>query len=110
MDMEMAKLAFQIGQFVLTAGVGFYVYMSNKDKVTNDRISKLEDGLDGRLDDHSARIARLEEAARHAPTHNDLAKIYTELNGVRQSVDLVQGEVTGIRTNTTLITQHLLKN
>lgn len=110
MDMEMAKLAFQIGQFALTAGVGFYVYMSNKDKVTNDRISKMEDALDSRLDDHATRIARLEEAARHAPTHNDLAKIYTELNATRQSVDMVKGEVAGIRTNTTLITEHLLKN
>lgn len=109
MDIETAKLLFQIGQFMLTAGVGFYVFMSNKDKVTNQRISTMESGLDSRMDDHSSRIAKLEEAAKHAPTHNDLAQIYREMNAVRQSVDQLQGAFVGASKNIELITQHLLK-
>ena len=120
MDMELAKLAFQIGQFLLTGGVGFYVYMSNKNKVTNDRISALEMGLDTRLDDHASRIARLEEAAKHAPTHTDLSAIYTEMKASRQAQadqmatmreDLRQlrGEFAGASKNIDLITEYLLK-
>lgn len=109
MDIETIKLVVQVGQFVLTSAVGFYVYMVNKDRVTNERISKLEDGLDGRLDDHASRIARLEEAAKHAPTHADLAQIYNEMKSVRQSVDLLKGEFVATSKNIDLITQHLLK-
>lgn len=120
MDMELAKLAFQAGQFLLTGGVGFYVYMSNKNKVTNDRIGKLETGLDNRLDDHASRIARLEEASKHAPTHADLSAIYTEMKAARQAqsdqmatmreeLRQLRGEFMGASKNIDLITEHLLK-
>lgn len=120
MDMELAKLGFQIGQFLLTGGLSFYVYMSNKNKVTNDRISTLAGGIDTRLDDHASRIARLEEASKHAPTHADLSSIYTEMKAARQAqsdqtatvreeLRQLRGEFVGASKNIDLITEHLLK-
>lgn len=108
MDMEIAKLAFQIGQFALTAGVGFYVYMSNKDKVTNDRISKMEDALDSRLDDHATRIARLEERAALAPTHDDLGELHEKTNGISGKLDNVIGQFGQVKALLGVIHEYIL--
>lgn len=94
MDIETIKLVVQVGQFVLTSAVGFYVYLVNKDRVTNERISKLENGLDGRLDDHADRIARLEERAKHAPTHDDLGELHEKINSVNEHLKTLSGEFT----------------
>lgn len=116
MDMEALKLAVQIGQFVLTAGVGFYVYMSNKDKVTNERITKLEDDLDARMDNHAQRITAVEEAAKHAPTHEDLGRIYEQITATRGDIARTASAVAGlekgfsaVEKNMGLITEFLLK-
>lgn len=105
MDIETAKFAFQIAQFALTCGVGFYVYMSNKDKVTNDRIGSLQEDLDVKLDGHSERIARLETG----PTHADLGDLHERINSVAKGVDTLTGEFHGVRTTLNLIHDYLLK-
>ena len=86
MDLEIFKFGFQVLQFLLTGGIGVYVYLTNKDKVTNDRISRLEDDIDTKLDVQGERIAKLEANAEKAPTHNDLASIHEKINGVSDDV------------------------
>lgn len=111
MDMEVVKFGFQVLQFIATAGVGFYVYMSNKDKVTNDRIDKmqedtnktivkLEDDIDDKLEKQGERIASLEARTGGAPTHNDLSKIHEKINDVAGSMKELKGEF--MATNRTL--------
>jgi len=71
MDLELAKFLFQVLTFLMTGGIGVYVYLSNKNKVTNDRIGKLEDDLDAKLDGHIERIVALEAKAESSLTHDD---------------------------------------
>lgn len=108
MDMELLKLGFQVGQFLLTAGVGFYVYMSNKDKVTNQRITALETGLDSRLDDHATRIARLEERVTHVPTHEDLGQMHEKMNTLSSGVQHMAGEFSAVKKLISTIHDYLL--
>lgn len=108
MDMEMAKLAFQIGQFALTAGVGFYVYMSNKNKVTNDRITEMEKDIDTKLDDYGDRIARLEERSEHAPTHEDLGVIYEKMKALGTKLDTMSGEFGQVKNLLGIIHEYIL--
>ncbi|MEX3614742.1 MAG: DUF2730 family protein [Burkholderia gladioli] len=108
MDIKLLELIVSIIQFVFTAGIGFYVYISNQDKVTNDRITVLESDVDTRIDQHSERIARLEEAVDHFPTHEDLGELHTRINDVAKGVNTLTGEVKGIQNTLTLIHQYLL--
>lgn len=109
MDLETAKLAFQVLQFLLTGGVAIYVYMSNKDKVTNDRITKMESDIDATLDKHGERIARMEEAADHAPTHDDLGRIHEKVNRTMELMGGLAGEMKALTSSVHLIHEHLLK-
>lgn len=126
MDMEMMKLGFQVGQFLLTAGLGFYVHIINKNSVTNDRITKLETDLgaritaldtdvDKRLDNHSQRITAVEVAVKHAPTHEDLGKIYEQITATRGEISKTASGVAGLEkgfvgleNNVRLITDFLI--
>lgn len=131
MDFEAIKLAVQIGQFLLTGGVGIYVYMSNKDKVTNTRITELEratnasiktyeqdsdtriqtleESIDKRLGDHAVRIARLEERAENAPTHDDLGELHEKINGVNEHLKTMSGEFTSFKGLLITIHDYILK-
>lgn len=107
-DFQLLNFGFEVFQSVATACVGIYVYLTNRDKVTNDRITNLEDGVDKRLDSHSDRLARLEEAVQHVPTHEDLGDIHTRINDVAAGLSTLTGEVNGMHTTLNLIHQYLL--
>ncbi len=95
MDIEFWKFGFQVLQFLITGALAVYVYLSNRDKVTNDRISKLEDDLAVKLDGHGERIATLETAHGTAPNHADIAKVYKSLNTLAATVNQLVGENRG---------------
>lgn len=119
MDMEVVKFGFQVLQFIATAGVGFYVYMSNKDKVTNDRIDKmqedsnkqmekLEDDIDDKMEKQGERIAGLEARSGGAPTHADLARMHEKINEVAGSMKELKGEFTATNRTLQLIHETLM--
>lgn len=109
MNFEDIKFGFQVLQFLLTAGVGFYVYMSNKDKVTNDRITRLEDDLEAKIDMHGERLSRLEVRVDSTPTHQDLSDIHKKINQVSDCVSRLEGEFSGAKNTLDLIHDFLLK-
>lgn len=95
MNLELAKFLFQVLTFLMTGGIGIYVYLSNKDKVTNDRIGKLEDEIDSNFTNQGERIAKLETASGTAPNHADIAKVYDSLNTLAATVNQLVGENRG---------------
>lgn len=103
------KFGFQVLQFLLTGGIGIYVYMTNKDKVTNDRITDLEKDIDKKSDDHGERIAKLEARVEKAPTHDDLAKLHEKINEVSACVNRLEGEFIGASRTLQLIHETLME-
>lgn len=95
MDMEWMKFGFQVLQFVMTGGIGIYVYLTNKDKVTNDRIGKLEDDIDSKFGTQGERISKMEATSEAAPDHHDIAKVYESLNSLAATVNQLVGENRG---------------
>lgn len=95
MGLEEVKFAFQVLQFLLTGGVMVYVYLVNKDKVTNDRIERLEDDIHGSMAQQGERIAKLEKAGEAAPNHADIAKVYESINQLSATVNQLVGENRG---------------
>lgn len=95
MDIETMKFAFQILQFVLTGGIGIYVYLSSRDKVTNERIGTLEKDLNEKLEGQGERIAKLEAVTMNAPDHKDISKVYESVNQLAATVNQLVGENRG---------------
>ena len=108
MESETMRLAFDVLQFLLWGGTSFYVYISNKNRVTNDRITALETDLDARLEGQSVRVAKLEEAAEHAPTHGDLGELHKRVTEVGGEVKLLRGEFHGAKHVLDVIHNHLM--
>jgi hypothetical protein len=105
-DIELAKFLFQVLTFLMTGGIGIYVYLSNKDKVTNDRIGKLEDDLDLKLDGHGERIATLESSAIK---HRDLAELHEKINSVSGDMKTLSGEFSAVRNLLMMLNEYMVK-
>lgn len=108
MDMQQIALSISVGNFVLTWGLAFYMHLVNKGKVTEDRITRLEQDLDAKLDGQSERLARLEQDARHAPSHDDLKRIHSRIDDVNERIGTLQGEFSGANRTLNLIHEYLL--
>lgn len=113
MELQHLALAISIANFVLTWGVALYMYLANKNKVTNERINKLQDDIDEWKDDHQERIAvletatkgvpthgdriaRLETGAENVPTHDDLGSIHERITALDSKVSAQGGKLDGI--------------
>lgn len=107
-SIELAKLIFQVFQFLLTGGIGIYVYTSNKNKATNDRIDVLQENIDAKVDGHSERIAKLEAHAENSPSHDDLAGIHDKINTACSQISSLSGEFKGVHTLLNTIHRYLL--
>lgn len=92
-DYDAAKFWLAVMNFAVTLCVGLYVWSSNRHRVTNERISELEKGIDVRLDTHDTRLATLEGQVKAAPTHADLAQIHEKINTVAQCSSRMEGEI-----------------
>ena len=111
--------------------ITIYVYMSNKNRVTNERITRTEESIDkriteteqsielrisdldkkidARIDDHAQRIARLEERSEHVPTHDDLAQIYERMKVLGTKLDTMNGEFGQVKNLIAVIHEYILK-
>lgn len=81
-----------IANFLLTWGVALYMYLSNKNKATNQRIGELEKAIAIDIKDHEQRVTTLEAVAKTAPTHDDLSKVYVRINGISDQLKELIGE------------------
>lgn len=91
--------------------IGFaWMYIANRDKVTNTRISKLETDIDMMLDTHSNRLTGLEVEAKRAPTHADLAQLHSRINEIGSSLKRLEGEGAAQTRILTLVYESLINN
>lgn len=95
MTREDITLWLAVWNFILTWGVALYMYMSNKNKTTNERVGALENDFVGKHNAHSHRITKLETAAGAAPNHADLAKVQESINILAATVNQLVGENRG---------------
>lgn len=108
MENRWIEFSFQVLQFILSAGVGFYVFMSGKNNVTNDRIGKLETHIEAKLDEHSDRISHLESDVRKSPTHQDIVKLHEKFSEMSSEIKGLKGEFKGASNTLHLIHETLM--
>lgn len=116
--------------------LGFgWMYMANRDKVTNGRITKLQDDLDTKLAAHADRLTRMEAVSNHdktlqlegccanitervasleqhaedAPKHGDLARLHARIDEVAGAIKRIEGESTAQTRILNLVYESLIK-
>lgn len=109
MDYEKIRFWISIAEWVTTAGVWLYVWNVNRNRVTDKRITALEEHMDEKMDGHADRIARLEQDTKHAPNHEDMKRLHQRLDGVNGELKEMRGQFTTANHTLTLIHRHLLE-
>lgn len=64
----------------------------------------------GRIADHAERLARLEEAIRRVPSHDDLKGVHGRLDTIASKTDIMQGQLPGLIDNVRMILNILKKD
>ena len=77
---------------ILSGGLWLYLYLLNRNRVTNVRISTLEGAMEKSLVSHSTRLTVVEQAQVHAPSHHDLARLHLRIDDVAGGVKRIEGE------------------
>lgn len=109
-DYQAAAFWLGVTNFAVTTGLGLYLWVYNKDRVTNGRITALETDIDARLDDHTARLVRLEQEQRHSLGHGDLEPIYERVNTISEQMSALGGEFNAVKRLLETMHRHLLES
>lgn len=96
MDLDLAKFLLQMLEFLVVGACSVYVYIANKNRVTNERITEMETAIEDKIDGHGERIAVLETRAKQVPTHSDMGDIHEKINAVDQKVSAQGGKLDSI--------------
>ncbi|MDD2811057.1 DUF2730 family protein [Rhodoferax sp.] len=98
---------FVVANFGLSWATAFYVHLSSKNKATNDRLERLEAAVHTALALHAERLSQVEATLRVVPTHDDLGKLYRELNETTQQVSRLSGEISQMNDNLRMLLHHM---
>ncbi len=109
MDLEAAKFWMDIVQFLVMGIIGFYVHIMARQRVTEKELAEHKDDVTGQLNGLGQRLSRVEEAGRHAPTHDHLGDVYEKIDTVSGHVHEIVGKLDGMGTQLRLINEHLMK-
>jgi hypothetical protein len=123
---------FNVAQSAFTAGIGVYVWWSNREKVTAGKFSRLEKQVSDRVTktelaelerEHKARLDRhrremvettnkllkMENDICHLPTQQDMRSLSGEISGLRSSLGEVSGKLGGVNRAVDLINGFLIE-
>ncbi len=104
-----------VANTVLSLVVIFYVFFSTRSKASRDDIRDVEGRHSDRLTDHGERLSRVEGVIGSIPTHVDLEKIHTRVNGIAQkmtglcaTVGELKGSMVAVERTMATVNEYLL--
>ena len=116
MNWEAAAVYWDVAQWVVTALVGLYAWITSRQRATQAEISELASATDKRLTTHAERLVKIEEQIRHLPEDSEIKELtanVAELHGdVKALAARFEGfvEVSGImREQVKMMDQFLRK-
>lgn len=109
MNYEAAKFWFEVVVFAFNVALWLYVWRSNKDKATVDRIERLEEKHNEEIKNMREAIAKLDSRLSRAIGHADLEPIYMRLKEVGEALAGMAGEFKGVKQQLVLINECLLQ-
>jgi hypothetical protein len=109
MDYQALDFWWKVGITVMNAGVWLYLYLLNRNRVTNERINRMETHMTESIGTHGTRLTRLESDAKHAPKPGDLARLHQRIDDVAGSIKRIEGENSAQTRILNLVYESLVK-
>lgn len=94
MSYDEAKVWIDAAQFLWIIGATVWAFWGDRHAVIRAKLAQHVQAVS----DLTSRTIRLEEAAKHAPTHEDLSKLHEKLNSVSTIVERIGGDVRACRS------------
>ncbi len=117
MNYDALEFWLKVLNLVGTILVGIYVWWTNRNRVTNTRITEIEKGagkqlrelredtahridhmdeaIEHRLDLYGNQLAQLEAHRMNAPGHNDLKRLHERIDGFSSDIARLEGNFVG---------------
>lgn len=130
MNYDLFDVAIKTVNLAMTIALAVYVWMKDNKQVTNERLTALQKDTNERIDrlrdehgrdfdelktsvreslaGHASDVARLDNARRTAPTHDDLKRLHERIDEVTAAIHGLKGEFGGASATLHLIHQYLL--
>ena len=108
LDYRALKFWFDIVQVVIILAFAVYTWMLSRYKANESSIVSVREQLYLRLKKIDERVALLESDLAHAPSHEDMAALHSQINDAAQKLTSVQGELKQMNSTMQLMHQHLL--
>lgn len=90
--------------------MGFgWMYLANRDKVTNGRISTLQEEIDKKLDIHAERLTSLEKEVEMGPNHEHLSRLHGRIDDLAGALKRIEGESSSQTRILNLVYESLIK-
>lgn len=89
---------------VVIAALFVHTWVINRTKANRAAIDRVDERISGL----SERMMLLERDVRHLPDHGDLAELHEKVNVIASSLGKIEGELSALVRNLSLIHQHLL--
>jgi len=91
-SLEQIQLILTAVNMVGTGGVWLYVHLQGRRRVTEDRLGKMADDIDARLDGHGQRLAALEQARESEVNHDHLAELWQAFRQTQSLLSEIKGK------------------
>lgn len=90
--------------------MGFgWMYWANRDKVTNGRITTLQEDLNKKMDAHAVRLASLEKEVELGPNHGHVERLHQRIDELASSLSRIEGESSGQTRILNLVYESLIR-
>lgn len=105
-DYSALRFWFDVGQYVITLGIGVYVWFVNRMNAKSDEVKEVKKSV-GKI---HKRVTTLEAEMKHTLKHEDLGVVYERINDVAEEVSNLSGKMDGVKSGLDMIHEYLLKN
>lgn len=97
MSPDSIKVLVDVGQFLLSCGIGIWLYFDRRNDTAQARMNTLEQVLDERLDNLSTRVAKVEAHQENLVTHEDLGLIKQDVSSTKALLQSVKEQLDRIQ-------------
>ncbi|RMF72235.1 MAG: hypothetical protein D6740_05615 [Alphaproteobacteria bacterium] len=108
MNYEAAKFWFEIVVFLFNVSLWIYVWRSNKDKATVDKIEALESKHNDELRRMLEKLSEMDKRLVQAIGKSELTPIYDRMQVIGDAFSKMAGEFTAFKTQLGLIQEYLM--
>ncbi len=108
MEWDLQINVWNVLSFAATGAVGIYAHIIARQRITEGALEQHKEQIAAALNGFGQRLVRVEEAGRHAPTHDHLGEMYQKLDLVNSKLSELVGKVGGLEGHLRLINEHLL--